>query len=45
MNNSIDYVFMFKEITDSQWNALKAHLPKPAQLEDQDVMTARQSMQ
>ena len=21
---------MFKELTDSQWNALKAHLPKPA---------------
>ena len=29
MNNNIDSVFMFKELTDSQWNTLKPHIPKP----------------
>jgi len=30
MNNNIDSVFMFKKLTDSQWNMIKPHLPKPA---------------
>ena len=30
MNNNINAVFMFKKLTDSQWNTLKPHLPKPA---------------
>ncbi len=38
-------VFMFKELTDSQWNALKAHIPKPAATGRLNVMTVRQSMQ
>ena len=30
MNNKINHVCMFKELTDSQWNMLKPHLPKHA---------------
>ena len=30
MDNNIDAVFMFKKLTDSQWNTLKPHIPKPA---------------
>jgi len=30
MNGTIDSVFMFKKLTDSQWNTIQPHRPKHA---------------
>ena len=30
MNNNTDSVFMFKKLTDSQWNTIQPHFLKPA---------------
>ena len=45
-NNTCNVIFMIhQEITDKQWKSIEKHLPKPEELEDQDVMTESQSME